>query len=83
MRLSPAVASRAGRVADVDLIYDKWRIPAGTPTGMTVLFMHTDENLYPDPLRFNPDRWMGPAVQTSNYAPFSKGSRICLGMQYS
>jgi cytochrome P450 len=81
MRLSPAVASRAARVADVDLIYDQWRIPAGTPTGMTVLLMHTDENLYPDPLRFNPDRWMGPVVQTSNYAPFSKGSRMCLGMQ--
>lgn len=33
LRLSPAVASRAARVADVDLTDDKRHIPAGTPTG--------------------------------------------------
>jgi cytochrome P450 len=84
MRLSPAVASRAARVTDKDLLYDKWRIPAGTPVGMTTLLMHTDEALYPDPLRFNPGRWMEPAARAtsvSKFAPFSKGSRICLGMQ--
>lgn len=84
MRLSPAVASRAARVTDKDLFYDKWRIPAGTPVGMTTLLMHTDEELYPDPMRFNPDRWLvsgtgGPTA--SKYAPFGRGTRICLGMQ--
>lgn len=58
MRLSPAVASRAARVTDKDLFYDKWRIPAGTPVGMTTLLMHTDEKLYSDPMSFSPDRWL-------------------------
>lgn len=84
MRLSPAVATRAARVTDMDLFYDKWRIPAGTPVGMTTLLIHTDEALYPDPMRFNPDRWLvstGGGATTSVYAPFGRGSRICLGMQ--
>lgn len=84
MRLSPAVSSRAARVTDKDLSYDKWQIPAGTPVGMTTLLMHTDETLYPDPMRFNPDRWLvsGAAGATaSKYAPFGRGTRICLGMQ--
>lgn len=84
MRLSPAVASRAARVTDKDLFYDNWRIPAGTPVGMTMLLMHTDEKLYPDPMRFNPDRWLSSvagAATTSKYAPFGRGTRICLGMQ--
>lgn len=84
MRLSPAVASRAARVTDKDLSYEKWRIPAGTPVGMTTLWMHTDETLYPDPMRFIPDRWLvsgaGGAI-TSKYAPFGRGTRVCLGMQ--
>ncbi|KAI7782399.1 cytochrome P450 [Diaporthe eres] len=83
MRLSPAVSSRAARVTDKDLSYDKWQIPAGTPVGMTTLLMQTDETLYPDPMRFNPDRWLvsGAAGATaSKYAPFGRGTRTCLGM---
>ncbi|KAF2269980.1 cytochrome P450 [Lojkania enalia] len=83
MRLSPAVASRAARITDKDLFYDNWRIPAGTPVGMTTLLMHTDEKVYPDPMRFNPDRWMdsiGQGAAASKFAPFSRGTRICLGM---
>lgn len=86
MRLSPALATRLQRIApDRDLIYDKWRIPAGTPVGMTVLLMHTDEKLYPDPKRFDPERWVNPEARKKaekTYAPFSRGTRICLGMQY-
>lgn len=84
MRLSPAIATRAARVTDKDLFYDKWRIPAGTPVGMTTLLMHTDGKLYDDPMRFNPDRWLVPGAERANasiYAPFGRGTRICLGMQ--
>lgn len=86
LRLSPAIGSRMARISpDKDIIYGDWRIPAGTPVGMTTILMHTDESLYPAPLRFNPDRWMdleARKTQEKTYAPFAKGTRICLGMQY-
>lgn len=84
MRLSPAIATRAARITDKDLFYDDWRIPAGTPVGMTTLLMHTNEKLYPNPMRFDPDRWMDSTAQVvanAKFAPFSRGTRICLGMQ--
>lgn len=87
MRLSPAIGSRAARVTDRELVYKEWRIPAGTPIGMTTLLMHTDEKLYPDPMSFNPDRWMdstktrGVATGSNFYEPFSRGTRMCVGMQ--
>lgn len=84
LRLSPGIGTRAARITDKDLFYGDWRIPAGTPVGMTTLLMHTDEKLYPDPMRFNPDRWMDPAARRTTdvkFAPFSRGTRICLGMQ--
>lgn len=85
MRLSPAVGTRLQRIApDRDLIYGEWVIPRGTPVGMTTWLMHTDPDVYADPMRFNPDRWMDPTARKAFdkfYAPFSKGQRICLGMQ--
>lgn len=82
MRLSPAIATRAARVTDKDLQYNDWVIPAGTPVGMTTYLMHIDEKIYPEPMRFNPDRWLGPKkASEATYAPFSRGTRICLGMQ--
>ncbi|EFR02013.1 trichodiene oxygenase [Nannizzia gypsea CBS 118893] len=82
LRLSPGVGSRAARITDQDLFYEHWRIPAGTPVGMTTILMHTDEKLYPDPMTFNPNRWMDATAKrsTTTFAPFSRGTRICLGM---
>jgi cytochrome P450 len=85
LRLSPAIATRMARISPhSDLIYKNWRIPAGTPVGMTLILMHTDKAFYVDPMRFNPDRWMNVDSRKAAekaFAPFSKGTRNCLGMQ--
>lgn len=85
LRLSPAIATRMARVTpDRDIVYDKWRIPRGTPVGMTTILVHTDESIYPEPNRFSPERWMNPnpwRMGDKTFLPFSKGTRNCLGMQ--
>lgn len=84
MRLSPGIASCMARIApDRHLVYGEWRIPASTPMGMTAILMNTDETLYPNPKRFDPERWMDLDARKKagkTYAPFSRGTRICLGM---
>ncbi|KAK0621887.1 cytochrome P450 [Bombardia bombarda] len=84
MRLSPAIGTRMARIApDRSLVYGNWTIPAGTPVGMTTILMHTDEKLYPEPMRFIPERWVDPEERKKNektFAPFSRGTRNCLGM---
>jgi hypothetical protein len=85
LRLSPALASRMARIApDRQLIYGNYSIPAGTPVGMTTILMHGDEKLYPEPKSFVPDRWLDLDARKKadkTYAPFSRGTRSCLGMQ--
>ncbi|KAI1089144.1 cytochrome P450 [Rostrohypoxylon terebratum] len=84
MRLAPAIATRSARIAqDKDLVYADWRIPAGTPVGMTLHLLHQNEEQYPEPQRFNPDRFMDPnpwQLGNKTFVPFGKGKRNCLGM---
>lgn len=85
LRLSPALATRMARVSpDRALRCGRWQIPPGTPVGMTVILMHTDEAVYPDPWSFKPDRWLDTELRVraeKSFAPFSRGTRICLGMK--
>ncbi|KAF9065816.1 cytochrome P450 [Rhodocollybia butyracea] len=58
------------------------KLPPGTVVGMSVKFLHTNPDVFPDPYAFNPDRWL---VQDTSQllldlAPFSKGPRSCLGL---
>jgi hypothetical protein len=65
------------------LLFRDWVIPAGVPVGMSAYFQHRDPKVYPRPMEFLPERWLGevtPAMYR-NYIPFSKGSRHCLGMK--
>ena len=86
LRLNPGIVTRGARIApDRELVYKDWVIPAGTPVGMTIWLLHHDEQLYPDPFKFKPSRWLDPEtgrlVQSNTvFAPFSKGTRSCVGM---
>ncbi len=84
LRLSPGLVSRMARVATEEMSYAGWVIPAGTPVGMTTILMHYDENIYKDAKEFNPGRYMDQEQRwklEKYFAPFSRGSRDCLGRQ--
>ncbi|KAE8311594.1 cytochrome P450 [Aspergillus transmontanensis] len=83
LRLSYGIMHRLPRVSpDLPIQYKDFTIPVGTPVGMSSYFMHTDPTVYPEPMTFRPERWLGaidPAMHR-NYVPFTRGSRNCLGM---
>jgi hypothetical protein len=55
-----------------------------TPVGMTIYHMHRDPNVFPEPFKFKPERWLGDIDprMNRNYVPWAKGSRDCLGKKY-
>jgi cytochrome P450 len=83
-RISYGPTHRLQRVApDEALVYEDYVLPAGTPVGMTSIFIHENSTLFPEPKRFKPERWLEPGAKEklSNYlVNFSKGTRGCLGM---
>ncbi|KAK2879935.1 hypothetical protein FQN49_000747 [Arthroderma sp. PD_2] len=81
LRISALVTSRLPRIApDEVLEYNGWKIPPGTPVSMSIYLMLRDKTVFPEPLNFHPERWLGQGSNLEKYlVPFSKGSQGCLG----
>ncbi|KAI1419592.1 cytochrome P450 [Xylaria sp. FL1777] len=82
LRLNGLVGNLARCSPDEIIMYNQWKIPKNTPVGMSIYAMHTDASVFPDPLVFKPERWVGeydPRMDR-NFVPFTKGSRSCLGI---
>jgi len=81
-RVSYGVVSRLERISpDKPLRYKDWVIPAGTPVSMTSVMQHEDPNKFPNPKKFDPNRWLDAPERLEKYlVNFSKGTRQCLGI---
>ena len=65
---------------DTDLV-----IPKGTPIYIPILGFHMDPKLFPNPEKFDPDRFSAENkgnVTTGSFIPFGQGPRMCLGKNY-
>ncbi|KAH8803014.1 cytochrome P450 [Xylogone sp. PMI_703] len=87
LRLHPAVATRQERIApDEDLSYtDKktkktYRIPAGTCMAMSAVLLSRLPEVYPSPEEFRPERFLEDPKLKRHQLTFSRGSRICMGI---
>jgi cytochrome P450 len=84
-RMSHGVTHRSQRVSpDTDLIFHDHVIPAGTPVGMTSIFMHENPEHFPEPRAFRPERWLNSGSRDrleKHLVNFGKGTRSCLGRQ--
>ena len=85
MRLCPPTAA-LGRMVMRDIAIDGYRVQAGTLALVSVIALHHDPDLWPDPLAFNPDRFAsaGSAARRRwDYLPFGAGPRRCLGDHFA
>jgi cytochrome P450 len=85
MRLYPPAWSLARTVVkDFDIA--GYRIPAGANVVMSTWIMHHDARYFPDPYRFDPDRWLSEQSQKLPrfaYFPFGGGPRQCIGNSFA
>ena len=85
MRLYPP-AWAVGRRAINEFDAGDYRIPARSMVVMSQYITHRDSRFYPDPERFDPDRWLPELASTRpkfSYFPFGGGTRICIGEQFA
>jgi cytochrome P450 len=78
MRVLPASAySQRINVEAVEL--GPYRLPRGTGIVFTPLVTHRLPQVYADPKRFVPDRWLTLRPSPYAYHPFGAGARMCIG----
>ena len=71
-----------GRRALKDYKLGPYIVPAGAIVIMSPYVMHHDPRYFPDPFRFDPDRWTSEARASRpqfSYFPFGGGPRRCIG----
>jgi cytochrome P450 len=86
LRLSNSVSGRLARVSPRDTYtYKSYVLPPGTTIGMSLKNNHVAETIYPEPLKFNPERWLVKGEELKKlekyFVPFSRGSRSCIGKE--
>jgi len=70
------------RIATTDTHLGRHLIPAGSTIAYSPYLLHHRPDLYPDPDRFDPDRWADEHTATpprEALIPFGSGARKCVG----
>ena len=78
MRVRPVVPI-IGRRATVPWQLGDVVAPQGARILVGIVVTHHRPDVYPDPFRFDPERFMGVKPSTSEWLPFGGGNRRCLG----
>ncbi|GBO32589.1 Cytochrome P450 4V2 [Araneus ventricosus] len=84
-RLYPTIPIFA-REAKEDIKICGYTIPKGTTCVIPPYFLHRDEDVFPDPEKFDPDRFSpenSASIPECAYIPFSVGPRNCIGFKYA
>lgn len=63
-----------------------WHLPRGAVCLMSPWVTHRDARFFPDPERFDPERWTPEARESRPkfcYFPFGGGARLCIGERFA
>ncbi len=82
LRLHPIVPEFFRRVRE-SYAFQGYEIPAGVTLAASILSLHRDPAIYPEPERFRPDRFLGRSLPPHEFAAFGGGHRHCLGAAFA
>jgi cytochrome P450 len=82
LRLQPVVPG-VGRALEAPMRIGDWDIPAGTMVAPSIYLTHHDPDVWPDPERFDPERFVHRKPTPYEWLPFGGGVRRCIGMAFA
>ncbi|XP_071101640.1 cytochrome P450 3A24-like [Haliotis cracherodii] len=81
LRLYPIVPDITRYVSETTTIKG-WTFPKGVYIDIPVVKLHRNPDIYPEPLKFKPERWEKKSeINPMYYLPFGHGPRHCVGMR--
>lgn len=82
LRILPPVPA-SGRLVAQDTELAGYAIPRGYEVIFSHYHTHHNPQVYAEPERFDPDRWLTISPSPHEYMPFSAGRRMCLGSEFA
>ncbi|XP_025262863.1 cytochrome P450 4C1 [Camponotus floridanus] len=85
LRLFPSVPLITRKLAE-DVKIGDYTFPKGITVILAILLVHLNPEIWPDPKKFDPDRFLPENSKHRNpyaYIPFSAGPRNCIGRRFA
>ncbi|MGA8210408.1 MAG: cytochrome P450 [Nocardioidaceae bacterium] len=82
LRLYPPAWVLSRRALRADVLGGR-EVPVGTLAIVSPWLLHRRSDSWPDPLVFQPDRFLEPDAARSGYLPFGQGPRLCIGREFA
>ena len=82
LRLRPVLPIVVRRLQE-EMEIAGWRLPAGAAVAPCIYLMHRRREVYPEPERFRPERFLEQPAGTYTWIPFGGGVRRCLGASFA
>ncbi|MGH8602454.1 MAG: cytochrome P450 [Gammaproteobacteria bacterium] len=82
LRLYPVVAATVRKLRQPFHLRG-YELPVGVAVGAAIALTHLDPMRYPDPMRFQPERFLGRKYTPYEYLPFGGGARRCVGAAFA
>jgi cytochrome P450 len=84
LRVRPVIPGVGRVVRGEPFRLNGYVIPPGVEINPSIRMIHRRSDLYPDPKRFDPDRFLGDdPPDTYTWVPFGGGTRRCLGASFA
>ncbi|KAJ3659328.1 hypothetical protein Zmor_011019 [Zophobas morio] len=86
LRLYPSVALIGRKLGEELITATGYRIPKDTFVYLQIYDLHHNPEFYPDPEKFDPDRFLPENTKDRHpfaYVPFSAGPRNCIGQKFA
>ena len=83
LRLHPLAAFNGVRLLTSTFELDGYQIPPGTILAFCSYLLHRRPELFPEPLCFNPDRFLDQKIKPYSWLPFGGGVRLCIGKAFA
>jgi len=61
----------------------EWSVPRGHTVIVSIARLHADPELFPDPDRFDPQRFVGTKPPSFGWLPYGGGARRCVGAVFA
>lgn len=83
LRIYPVTLTTFVRVLKSPIQVMDYQFEAGTALVPCVYLVHQREDIYPEPKRFKPERFLERQFSPYEYFPFGGGNRRCIGMAFA